>query len=431
MHNTKDFGPEKFSWRVLFSEALAKHGEEELERHWAAGTIGNIPTINHVDANWPKPWVFVRVFGLTILVYLIFLFCWNRFHPTNLLPGLIVIGTAAIPLSVLVFFFEMNARRNISIYLLGKMVVLGGAVSIIFSLFMFQLTAWAGLGWMGASVAGIAEETGKLLAVLAVANCLRYPYMLNGILFGAAVGAGFSVFESAGYALNALIAHIIDFSVANADAIQRAAREAVAAGDSGEAILGGLFQTMAAKFDRSMLDTMTLRGGLSPFGHIIWTAMTAGALWLVKGCRKFEFGMLLDLRFLRIFVAAMLLHALWNAPWEPTIICAFDKFILLGVLGWSIVFFLLRSGLRQLAEEKARYQTTPEQEPGVAEIIRVQAEYTDSLQKAGSPDYDHLKIAAQVAESKQREQERIRPEFSKRAWTKYYTRDKHGSDDKS
>ena len=432
MRETKAVGPGKFSWRELFSEAFSRHTGEALERHWAAGTIGNIPTIDNVDTNWPKPWVFVRVFGLTLLVYLIFLFCWNRFHATNLLPGLIMVGTAAIPLSVLVFFFEMNARRNVSMYLLGKMLILGGAVSLLFSLFMFRVTELAGLGWMGASVAGIAEETGKLLAVLAVANCLRYPYLLNGILFGAAVGTGFAVFESAGYALNSLILQIIDFSVSNSEKILGAAREAATSGSSGHDILSGLFQSMAAKFDDAMFGSITLRGCLAPFGHILWTAMTAGALWMVKGSRKFEFGMLLDGRFLRFFVAAMLLHALWNAPWELDFITPYDKQILLGVAGWAIIFYLIRRGLVQLAEEKARCEAVPEQEPGVAEIIRVQAVYVETLTapapvregaSAPAPGYDHLGVAAEVRESKEREQNRERPDFSKRAWKNYYSRD--------
>lgn len=434
MREMKTVGPGKFSWRELFSEAFSRHTGEELERHWAAGTIGNIPTIDNVDANWPKPWVFVRVFGLTLLVYLIFLFCWNRFHATNLLPGLIMVGTAAIPLSVLVFFFEMNARRNVSMYLLGKMLILGGAVSLLFSLFMFRVTELAGLGWMGASVAGIAEETGKLLAVLAVANCLRYPYLLNGILFGAAVGTGFAVFESAGYALNSLILQIIDFSVSNSEKILGAAREAATSGSSGQDILSGLFRSMAAKFDDAMFGSITLRGCLSPFGHIIWTAMAAGGLWLVKGSRKFEFGMLLDSRFLRFFAAAMLFHAVWNSPWEPELVTPYDKQILLGVVGWAIVFCLIRRGLVQLAEEKARCGAVPEQELGVAEVIRVQTVYAGELtaparESAPAPaaGYDHLGVAAEVRESKEREQTRERPDFSKRAWKKYYSRD--GRDD--
>ena len=51
---------------------------------------------------------------------------------------------------------------------------------------------------------GVVEETSKLLAVIFVtyaARGARYPYQLNGILFGAAVGAGFACSETLGYAL--------------------------------------------------------------------------------------------------------------------------------------------------------------------------------------------------------------------------------------
>ena len=50
---------------------------------------------------------------------------------------------------------------------------------------------------------GVLEETGKALALLVVVGSLRYRWQLNGLLFGAAVGAGFAGFESAGYAFGA------------------------------------------------------------------------------------------------------------------------------------------------------------------------------------------------------------------------------------
>jgi RsiW-degrading membrane proteinase PrsW (M82 family) len=412
MRDKKDVGPGKFSWRELFSEVFRKHTEEELEQHWTAGTIGNIPTITGIDADWPKPWLFVRVFGLSLLVYLILLFGWIRFLNVNLLPGLLVLGTVAIPLSVLIFFFEMNARRNISMFLLTKMMFLGGVVSLVFSLFMFLVAEWAGLSWLGASVAGIAEEIGKLCAVLVVANSLRYPYILNGLLFGAAVGTGFAVFESAGYALTGMLSETVNHFSSNS------------AGNA----------PLLLKISDSMFEVVNQRGIFSPFGHVIWTAMTAGALWMVKGARKFEFNMLADFRFLRVFIAAMLLHGLWNAPWQVAIVTAWDKYLLLGVIGWGIVFYLIRCGLQQLAEEQARNGETPEQEPGVSEVIRIQSVYAGELRKASCPapaaperfGYDHLNIAAKTRESKAREHTRERPDFSKRAWKKYYSRDKRG-----
>ena len=45
--------------------------------------------------------------------------------------------------------------------------------------------------------AGVVEEVAKLLTVVVVMRSTRYKYILNGILFGATVGAGFAAFETA------------------------------------------------------------------------------------------------------------------------------------------------------------------------------------------------------------------------------------------
>jgi RsiW-degrading membrane proteinase PrsW (M82 family) len=45
------------------------------------------------------------------------------------------------------------------------------------------------------------EETAKFAMVLLVMRSVRYKYELNGILFGAVVGAGFAAFETTFYGL--------------------------------------------------------------------------------------------------------------------------------------------------------------------------------------------------------------------------------------
>ncbi len=434
MRNQESVETRNFSWKELFTDAFSKHSEEELEQHWAAGTIGNIPSIENVNTGCPKPWAFVRVFGISLVTYLILLFCWNEFHPVNLLPGLIIVGTMAIPFSVLIFFFEMNVRRNVSMYLVAKLLVFGGVVALLYSLFMFKLTAALGLGWLGASVAGIAEESGKLLALMLVINRLRYPYMLNGLLFGAAIGAGFAIFESAGYALGTLVVQIIAVSVDHAAAIQQAAGDAAKAGGAKAVMttLQTVFAQIAAQTDQGMINNIITRGLVSPFSHIIWTAMAAAGLWLVKGGRKFEAGMLLDMRFLRTFLAAVALHMVWNASWGIHIITPLDKHIILGIIGWTIIFHLVRQGLKQIAEEKANSAGISPGESGIMEVIQLQKTYTDNLvaavRRPAENNHDHLGIAAEVRESKEHEQKRERPDFSNRAWKKYYSRNNRDGD---
>src|SRR5665811_1179038 len=70
------------------------------------------------------------------------------------------------------------------------------------SLIFFQVTNLSNL--LGAAGAGIIEESGKALTLLLVVRKARFRWTLNGLLLGATVGTGFAVFESAGYALNAL-----------------------------------------------------------------------------------------------------------------------------------------------------------------------------------------------------------------------------------
>ena len=144
-------------------------------------------------------------------------------------------------------------------------------------------------------------------------------WILNGLLFGAAVGTGFAAFESAGYAFEKIL-------------------------DSA----GGNVITEASM--NAGVSNIITRGVLSPFGHIVWTANSAAALWLVKGDKEFSWDMLTAPSFLRIFIFMMVLHMTWNAPFSILKLPLFDdlKMIIIGVIGWTICFRLIQVGLKQL-----------------------------------------------------------------------------------
>jgi RsiW-degrading membrane proteinase PrsW (M82 family) len=300
---------EGFRLGDVFSEAFKRHSTEEVEEYFTVGTKSTTPPIEKVDTSWPRPWVFLRTFLGAAFIYFIFVQTWKEFENNNLMPGLIIVGSFAVPLSALIFFFEMNARHNVSLYQIIRLVFLGGIVSMTISLIFFQIGDSLELDWLGASLAGIVEEPGKLLALAIVVNATRYHYTLNGLLFGAAVGTGFAAFESAGYAFYA-----------------------------------GLYE------ESDMLDTIMLRGMLAPFGHTVWTAMSAAALWRAKGQQPFRFGMLRDPRFYRVFLIAVGMHMIWNSPIHLPF---YAKYLILGAAAWVIVFALIQGGLKQIMAEKA------------------------------------------------------------------------------
>ncbi len=301
---------EGFSLSALFSEVFSKHSQEEVEDYFTVGTTKTTPPLAEVDTAWPRPWVFFRMLVITLAVYFLFWFSYKEFENLFLVPGLIIIGAFAVPFSTLIFFMEVNVVRNVSMYLVNKSLCVGGIVSMIFSLILFRVTDAMG-SLLGASLAGIVEEPGKLLTVIFLAaNNKRYTYKLNGLLLGAAVGTGFAVFETAGYAL-----------------------------------------AVGLRDVNAMGDTIVQRGLLAPFCHIAWTAIAAAALWRVKGASKFEFGMLGNPKFLRLFAVPVVLHMIWNSPLQLPF---YGTQIILGVVAWIIVFSLVQEGLREVRETKWR-----------------------------------------------------------------------------
>lgn len=305
-----------FKLSQIFSEVFKKHSSDEMEEQLITGTARHTPSLADLELGWARPWLFARLLAASAVLAFILYEAFELFNNVNLIPGLIFIGSFAVPVSTLLFFLEMNAPRNVSIFKVMQLLFVGGVASLIVALIFFSRFDFF-TTFLGASAAGIIEETAKLLIVaLLMGQAQRYKWVLNGLLFGAAVGTGFGAFESAGYSFRAMLGNGVDAGVAS----------------------------------------IMLRALLAPFMHIVWTANSAAALWLVKGDKPFSWNMLKEPAFLRIFIAMILIHMIWNAPFSllqlPIVLDL--KFVILGVLDWVICFRLVQVGLRQL--NKARQE---------------------------------------------------------------------------
>ncbi|MDR4485007.1 MAG: PrsW family glutamic-type intramembrane protease [Nitrospirales bacterium] len=204
----------------------------------------------------------------------------------------------------------MNVPRNISLYQVLKLVFLGGILSypLLISIPNNRLIRLA-----RRRQCGNYRRNGKAGALLLVINRLQYRWTLNGMLFGAAVGTGFAAFESAGYALEQLLA-------------------------SG----GG-----------AMLDNITYRGFLSMVGgHVLWTSMVGAAIWRIRGDQDFHFGMVKDSRFLRVLGIAMALHMVWNMPFHLPL---YIKELTLGFVAWVVILGLIQEGLNQIHQAQQEF----------------------------------------------------------------------------
>ena len=323
---------EGFSLKTMFSEAFKRHGAEAVEDYILVGTSKTTPPIELVETGWPKPWLFFRLLVALVVSYVALTVLYMRTGNTNCVPGMMFLGAFAVPLATLVLFFELNTPRNVSLHMVGKLFLLGAIASLGVALLGYSLPIFN----ISDMEAGVVEEVAKLLTVVVVMRSVRYKYILNGILFGATVGAGFAAFESAGYALNEGFLAGMLTGITHGQTL-------------GVATRGGVVE---------MLRVLRLRGILAPLGHVAWTALAAGAFWRVKQGKPTNVTMLFDTRFLKAFMIPVVLHAIWDAPLQMPFL---GNQISTGIITWYVVFGIVQQGLRQVKEEqKSHLQSTLE-----------------------------------------------------------------------
>jgi RsiW-degrading membrane proteinase PrsW (M82 family) len=328
----------------MFSEVFKGRKPGEIEDYFVVGTTKTTPPLEEVQTGWPKPWFFMRVLIFMLAVYFLFSKSIDAFGNPHLVPGLMMMGALVVPLATAILLWELNTPRNVSFVQVLTLVCMGGVIALLGADIAGTISH---LGWMGDSAAGIEEETVKLLAVILVARNLKYKYILNGIVFGAAIGCGFAAFETAGYSFfdgfmtgfmkDGVMPHLEGLSkLKNMDQVEAAIV---------------IFSKDAYPY---MFGNLDLRSYLAPFGHIVWTAIAAGALWRVKGANPFSVKMLFAPKFLRLFAVPVILHMLWDSPLvenrDP--VTRDFLFVLLGVIAWYVAFLLVQEGLRQIKTEQ-------------------------------------------------------------------------------
>jgi protease PrsW len=173
-----------------------------------------------------------------------------------------------------------------------------------------------------------------------VVRSARYKYELNGILFGAAVGAGFASFETTWYAMQSFLPALIQGLVQQGLQVQQAFTSATSA----------------------MVDELVMRGVLAPFGHMPWTAIAAGAFWRVKQDQPTNASMLMNPSFLKTLAIPVAMHTLWDAsvvfPNIPSVLSIL-LWIGTGLTTWYVLFGLIQQGLRQVRDvQKTQLEST-------------------------------------------------------------------------
>ncbi|HIW71953.1 MAG TPA: PrsW family intramembrane metalloprotease [Candidatus Levilactobacillus faecigallinarum] len=287
---------------AMFSEVFKPHTRDDAESLFIVGTRDTTPSLEAVSVMPVKPWLFSRVFALLGTSFVLLAMLFLVFRSSNAVPGMIFIGSLTVPFALLIMFFEINVFQNISVYQLLTVFLVGGILSLVATMILYSLIpSGNGVSWESAVIIGFIEETAKMLIIAYFINQFHLNYIFNGLLIGAAIGAGFAVFETAGYT-----------------------------GQYG-------------------IVTLLMRSWQAIGTHTIWSAIMGAAIILAKDRHQPVTGSnMVAPKFLRFYLLAIALHAAWdwNAPFAVLNILYLQQWVLIAV-GWLAIFVLINAGLRE------------------------------------------------------------------------------------
>lgn len=300
----------KITWKDILSECRKKHTRQDLEYALSAGTVMNRVAEADMLGKWQKPWIFYPMLkGGLLLVILTYaalfvpIFAIGSYNDgslylTTILPPIV------IPFILVIFIWELNIPKNISVYELLIGFLAGGILSFAVVSVMF-LFVGDGPGIFAASFAAFREEPAKLAAaalILYLFSKNKKIYGLTGLVVGAAVGAGFGAFESVSYAINGLLEG------------------------------GAMYSVMIS----------VVRGIFALGGHTLYTAPYTAALALAAHRDGIKPGCFLNRDFLLFFFGSMALHFCWNAD-----VGGFPKYIAITVILWVELLYIVKKCLYQ------------------------------------------------------------------------------------
>ncbi len=303
------------TFKDLFKNTFKKHSEKELDEVFTCGALNTTPKLNDINPKSASAWVYFKILIFFVIAYIPTYLGYAQYQNNNFLPAMIILAAFAVPVSVLVFFFEINLFRNIPFYKVLKYFIIGGGLSLFVAILYFSIPFFEQntlvLDFKGAFFVSLIEETAKACIVsfflFKNRNC---KYILNGLLVGAAVGAGFGAFETAGY--------ILKYGLSTNSLTQ-------------------------------MLEVAKFRAILAPGMHVAWATIEGAALMYVKGFEKLDKKHLNDKRFLLVCLIPVVLHWAWDLP----INTPFQIYrVGLLVAAWVVIIYFINLGLKQIDDAK-------------------------------------------------------------------------------
>lgn len=321
--------PLKIHWLDIFNGALKKHDEKDSDYALIAGTsLDTVTSEIGMLQKWQNPWMFLKVLRTGLLVSLIslgavlaqiLLFDISQYPALNIL--FIVIPPCVMPITLMVFFWEMNVPRDISIMKMIGYFFTGGVLSLLITTLLLAVIPGGGV------LAPLVEEPAKLLASIYFLNKIYQKkgkvYGFTGLAIGAAVGAGFAAFESIQYAFNQLPTIMVEDIIPAQIMILS---------------LDGLIPVFV---------NIVMRFVCAICGHVLYCAPYSCIVALNMEKSGDANAAIKDKSFVIVFAISFVMHMIWNTS-VGGFVGLLVKLVIVTALLWSTTLYGVRRSFAQL-----------------------------------------------------------------------------------
>ena len=339
MANTTFYGKlqdqsKSISWGDILSESFKKHDRMDRDRLLAVGTAAWKVNDGNMLSKWRKPWLWTRFLWMFIALTAVAVVGLHFFSADIFYTLAMVVVPLALPLVELVLFWELNIPQNVSLWDVLIFFLLGGFLSLLFSIAGIYIVAAINPEIVQNTpiIAPLTEEPGKLIAILIFVSSVKKRnngkiYGITGLVIGAAVGAGFSAFESIMYVLEEYGQNAI---LATSDVLNGYVVGEVGIGDI-------VTYSMSQSLSVVMIRLLPAIGG-----HIQYAVPYAAALTFGSGSGK-STGVFTG-RFLFAFALSCVIHGLWDS------VNGLATIIVLILVMWGILLHWVNKCMKEVYE---------------------------------------------------------------------------------
>ncbi|MDE6505538.1 MAG: PrsW family intramembrane metalloprotease [Clostridia bacterium] len=303
----------KENLKYFLKETLRPRNKEDYKEIFRRGALRRGADCGNEETTGCRvPWLWLRALAFGFILFAIAMLGYRLSRGAVDYMTVIVAGGLCVNIPVLIFFYELYPKRDISVILLLSVMLAGGILSVAVITLGYEYIYSDPVNaspWVSTLWTGFWEELCKGAAAITAVALLKKKNPFACFLIGFAVGTGYSVFEDLGY--------IYAYS-------------------------GG------QRFHWVIL--MALGRGLScAFSHAPWTGLICWAFAKFK--KPF-----LNFRFYLAVLASMVLHYLADVTFfveELDVLSgitwgwAIDAFVVIAII--LLQFFILRAERRALA----------------------------------------------------------------------------------